>query len=352
MTGRERVQRALRFERPDRVPRDLWALPWAWTHYPQRLRELCERFPADMGAAASVYRPSPRVSGDPYMQGMYVDDWGCVFENMHPGVIGEVKAPQLTELSAWRDVVRPPVETLPEDWGKARDKVNRSVAESPLFIRAGCNPRPWERFQFLRGTVDAMCDVMAPDEADLRGLLRRIHEHHLRELEFWTSTDVDAISFMDDWGSQTQLLIPPAHWRELFKPLYRDYCELAHSRGKFAFMHSDGCIAEIYPDLIEVGVDALNSQLFCMDLNALARYKGRITFWGEIDRQHVLVSKDTEIGRAAVRTVASKLGDPRGGLIAQFELGPGCNPETGFAIFEEWERVYRTRQDSDPLVRM
>ena len=35
-------------------------------------------------------------------------------------------------------------------------------------------------------------------------------------------------------------------------------------------MHSDGRISEIHPDLVEVGVDALNSQLFCMDLADLA----------------------------------------------------------------------------------
>ncbi len=39
---------------------------------------------------------------------------------------------------------------------------------------------------------------------------------------------------------------------------------------KFTFMHSDGHISETYPDLVEVGVDALNSQLFCMDLADLA----------------------------------------------------------------------------------
>jgi len=105
-------------------------------------------------------------------------------------------------------------------------------------------------------------------------------------------------------------------------------------------MHSDGHIESIYPDLIETGVNALNSQLFCMDMEKLSnQYKGKITFWGEIDRQHVLPSPNPETGRQAVREVAKHLYDPKGGLIAQFEFGPGANPATAMAILDEWERV-------------
>ena len=126
----------------------------------------------------------------------------------------------------------------------------------------------------------------------------------------------------------------------MFKPLYRDYCDLIHAAGKYVFMHSDGHIQAIYPDLVEIGVDALNSQLFCMDMAELARIaKGNMTFWGEIDRQHVLPSKDPDVGRQAVRTVARHLYDPSGGVIVQFEFTAGFNPAVVTAILEEWERV-------------
>ena len=126
----------------------------------------------------------------------------------------------------------------------------------------------------------------------------------------------------------------------MFKPLYKEYCDLVHSYGKFIFMHSDGFIHDIYPDLIEVGVDALNSQLFCMDIEFLKETaKGKITFWGEIDRQHVLPSNNPQDGRDAVRKVAEHLYDPAGGIIAQLEFGLGANPDTVIAVFEEWEKI-------------
>lgn len=340
---REVVRRALMFEYPERVPRDLWVLPGAAKQHGEFLRDLARRFPGDITGTPNVYRPSTVARGDLHARGRSVDEWGVVWENLGEGHIGEVKQPIVSDLDDWRSV-RAPCETLPEDERTARDAVNRSCAGSERFVKAGCCPRPWERYQFLRGTVDAMMDVMDPDER-VMGLLSTIHEFYMRELEFWVTTDVDAIGFMDDWGSQRQLLIPPRVWRDLFRPLYRDYCDIAHTHGKFAFMHSDGHITEIYQDLVDVGVDALNSQLFCMDMAELACIaKGKMTFWGEIDRQHVLNDANPEAGRRAVRRVAEHLYDPAGGVIAQFEFGIGNNPDVAVAVYEEWERIGRSTQ--------
>jgi uroporphyrinogen decarboxylase len=347
-TPREIVRRALTFERPERTPRDLWVLPWAENRYPDQLASLRSRYPPDIIDAPDVYRPSPRVVGNRYHVGTHVDEWGCVFENIQEGIIGEVKRPVIMDSAGW-DHCAPPYEILPDPSGPARDRVNRFCAETDLFTKTPCFPRPWERMQFLRGSVNAFMDTaVAVDDA--KRLLGKIQEFYLRELEFWVSTDVDAIMFMDDWGSQTSLLINRETWRALFKPLYREYCEMAHAHNKFAFMHSDGCISAIYEDLIEIGVDALNSQVFVMDMNELGeKFRGRITFWGEIDRQHVLPSPNPEVVREAVRRFVQLLHDPRGGTIAQFEFGPGIVPHNAFTVFEEWEKLAGTSSSADRL---
>ncbi len=334
-TSRELVQRCLKFDYPERVPRDLWILPWAEIHYPDDLAEIQARYPSDFKASIDVYQPSPRIKGDPHKIGSYTDEWGCVFTNVQEGVIGEVRQPLITDLNDWKQL-DPPYETLPEK--KARDRINAFCCSTDKFVTSGCCPRPWERYQFLRGTTDAMMDMMDPNER-VMGLLRRIHDFYLKEVEFWISTDIDAIFFMDDWGAQSQLLIPPAIWHEIFKPLYKEYTDLAHSAGKYIFMHSDGHIEEIYPALADIGVDAVNSQLFCMDFENLQNVKGKLTFWGEIDRQQILPSADPNQGRRAVETVVEYLYNPAGGVIAQLEFGAGANPDTVMAVFQAWEEL-------------
>lgn len=337
-TPREIVTRCLEFDYPERLPRDLWVLPWATSHHPEAVAELERRFPPDIVTVDYTYTPNERMKGDPYKQGIYIDEWGCVFENIQDGIIGEIKDPILKDISDWKRL-KLPYEQLPKNGSEAYDTIRRYYENTDKFVKANCCPRPWERYQFLRGTENAMMDIMMPDEG-ARDLLKCIHDFYLAEMEFWVKTDVDAVMFMDDWGAQNQLLVPPRVWNELFKPLYKDYCDLAHAHDKYIFMHSDGHISEIYEPLIDVGVNAVNSQLFCMDMADLEkRAKGKITFWGEIDRQHILPSENPEDGRNGVRKVASHLYDASGGIIAQFEFGAGANPETAIAIFEEWKEV-------------
>ena len=149
---------------------------------------------------------------------------------------------------------------------------------------------------------------------------------------------VDGVMFHDDWGSQRSLLISPKMWRQYFKPLYQQYIDIAHSHGKKISMHSDGYTLDIIPDLIEMGLDALNTQIFCIGVDKLAPFKGKITFWGEICRQHLLPYGTVEEVKSAVRQVYDTLWD-NGGCIAQCEFGAGAKPENVAAVFETWDEL-------------
>jgi hypothetical protein len=170
-----------------------------------------------------------------------------------------------------------------------------------------------------------------------------LHEFFLRDVEMWAKTDVDGIGFMDDWGAQSSLLISPDLWRAVFKPMYRDYCDIIKGSGKYVFFHSDGHIMDIYPDLIEIGVDAVNSQLFCMDIEEIGRrYKGKITFWGEISRQDILPFGTVTDVREAVYRVRRAHDDGRGGVKAHCEWGVRDPKENIETVFEAWlEKDYR-----------
>ena len=170
------------------------------------------------------------------------------------------------------------------------------------------------------------------------GFIEKMHDFYCRYLTKLAQTDVDGLQIMDDWGSQQALLINPATWRELFRPIYRDYIDIAKKYGKKIFMHSDGYILDIIPDLIDLGLDALNSQIFCMGIDRLKQFRGKITFWGEMDRQNLLVRGTPQQIRAAVQSVYENLWNG-GGCIAQCEFGPGANPENVMAVYAAWNEV-------------
>ena len=336
MTSRELVFQTLNMENPRRVPRQLWMLPWAKTKYPAEAEALGWDFPADMTWTGGHEREQAPTKGDLYVAGEFVDAWGCTFVNIQDGVQGEVKDSLVKDWTTDRAKIHIPREWLTID----RDAINRDCAATDVFKLSGACPRPFEQLQFIRGTEELYIDLLDPVPA-MRAFVHEMHEFHCEQLTRWAKTDVDALSFMDDWGSQRSLLISPALWREWFKPMYRDYVQIAHSHGKKVTMHSDGYILDVIPDLIEIGVDALNSQIFCMGLDKLEPFAGKITFWGEIDRQHLLTFDTTpaEVD-LAVRAVHRHLWR-NGGCIAQCEFGPAGSPANVRQVFQTWNEVVK-----------
>ncbi|MFP4017308.1 MAG: uroporphyrinogen decarboxylase family protein [Halanaerobiales bacterium] len=333
MTSSELVKQTLEFKNPERIPRQLWTLPWAEIKYNEELKEIQTIYPDDIALVPPFLKKSLHQKGARYSKGIFIDEWGCVFENLEDGIHGEVKDPIIKD---WDDIenLHIPEERLTINL----DKINKFCQETDKFVLPDNVQRPFERLQFLRRTDILLMDLVEQPEG-LQKLIEVIDEFYREELKIWCQTDVDGIFLMDDWGAQNVLLINPEMWRRLFKPLYEEYIKIAHENGKYVFMHSDGHISSILGDLIEIGVDAINSQLFCMDIVEIGRrYKGQITFWGEIDRQHLLPYGSKEDIESAVKKVHDNLYQ-NGGIIAQCEFGPGARPENVKKVFETWNRI-------------
>ena len=333
MEARERTLRALEFDGPDRAPRELWLLPWAEFHHPAELEAIRKDFPADLITAPASYGAPPATEGAQHKVGTYRDEWGCKFVNIQDGVMGEVKQPLIQDWEKDGAGVR-----FPEGWLTFdREEVDSFCRSEKRFVRANCCPRPFERLQFLRGPANLYLDLAQPPPGFF-AFIQRLHAFYCELLDEWAKTEVDGLMIMDDWGSQRSLLISPTLWRSLFKPLYKDYIEIAHRHGKKMFMHSDGYILDIVGDLVELGLDALNSQVFCMGIESLSSFRGKICFWGEIDRQQLLPEGTIEeIQRAVIRFHENLSWN--GGVIAQCEFGLAAKPENIREVFRTWDRA-------------
>ena len=119
MTSKELVRRTLEFDAPDRIPRQMWLLPWAHNMYPDQVKSIAADYPDDI-VGVQTYGELPRTQGDAYRIGTYVDEWGCVFESVQDGIIGEVKEPIIGQ---WEDMsrMREPVEMLDVNKEKVND---------------------------------------------------------------------------------------------------------------------------------------------------------------------------------------------------------------------------------------
>ena len=186
---------------------------------------------------------------------------------------------------------------------------------------------PWLLFPFERAHAMQGMEVflmnMAMDRDFARALLEKIAVYckqlmgpFLEQL----GDNVDIIKIGDDLGTQESLMISPKMYREILKPVHADFISFikARTNAKVLF-HSDGDVAPLIPDFIEIGVDILNpiqtSAGKMSDLATLKKHYGdNIVFCGGIDSHRILPHGTVAEVRDEVRRVIQALG-PGGGCM-------------------------------------
>jgi len=197
--------------------------------------------------------------------------------------------------------------------------------------------------QLLRGYENFMIDLMT-DENMVKKLLDILIEAYCARIDRLAPllhSSMDVVLLNDDLGTQNAPMIAPSLYRRLIKP----YQKILFKHGKKSFgapilFHTCGAVKEFIPDLIEVGVDALNPvQVSANDMNPaeLKRDFGNdITFWGGgVDTQTVLNKKTPNEVMDAVKKSVDTLAPGGGFVFCQVHnIQPDVPPENVIAMFD------------------
>jgi uroporphyrinogen decarboxylase len=115
--------------------------------------------------------------------------------------------------------------------------------------------------QSLRGWETFLVDLMA-NQAFAEALMDRLAEANIRRFQHYAETvgrHVHVVHFEEDLGMQDRLLLRPELYRRLVRPYHERLFRFAKSHcPAYLLLHSDGAIAPLIPDFIEMGVDAIN----------------------------------------------------------------------------------------------
>jgi uroporphyrinogen decarboxylase len=207
------------------------------------------------------------------------------------------------------------------------------AGELPLLL--------FERAHALAGMEDLMVAMAEIPEA-VQTLLRRIADFDIRIIKRYIELGVEAVRCQDDYGGQASLLVSPRMWRKLIKPELARIYKVAKEAGLIVFHHSCGNVMEIVPDLIEIGVDVLDSlQPNTNDRAKLKElYGDRLSFMGGMDTHYVLSQGTAEEIEEEVKRCLRYLGGGGGYIIGPDNLIP--IPERCYrAYLEAGERYGR-----------
>ena len=105
----------------------------------------------------------------------------------------------------------------------------------------------------------------------------------------------DGVRIADDLGYRSATLISPKLYRELVSPHHRRLCEHFAARGLPTLLHSDGNIAALIPQFIDVGFRGLHplEVKAGLDLRDVREeYGDRLVIYGNIDARKLAGTKE------------------------------------------------------------
>jgi uroporphyrinogen decarboxylase len=147
----------------------------------------------------------------------------------------------------------------------------------------------YERAWTLRGMENLLIDFI-DNPGFVRELLNAIADYNIAQVHGALRYEIDGVYFGDDWGQQHGLQMGPKIWREFILPVLQRMYSAVHDSGKYVFIHSCGDVDELFPDLIQAGVNCFNPfQPEVMDVFELMKaYRGRLSFLGGLSTQRTL----------------------------------------------------------------
>lgn len=319
LTPLERWLAVLRRETPDRVPMDYWATPETTrnllAHLGCDFDGLLRRLHLDMPLRVEGRYRGPSLKEDE-------DAYGLRYQWVDHGS-GAYREAVNTPLARFHSVDEIEAQyrwPSPDDWDYSHlPDLVRGHEHRP--IRGG-GSEPFLLYRKLRGEAQAYLDLALHPEMVrycLGKLFDLAYQNTLRIFEAIPGRVT--ISFVaEDLGSQQSLLISRAMIREFLLPGMQRMVELVRQHGSHAFCHSDGAIRKVIPELIGIGIQALNPiqwRLPGMDRAGLKRNFGdRLIFHGAVDNQQTMPFGSVEDVRREVEDNYRLLGAGGGYILA------------------------------------
>lgn len=329
MNERERVMAAVGHRAPERTPYHVT--------FTEPARKAMAEYYGDpgfetwLGNCLEVLRMRLPYRQLPDRSAVWEDEWGVQWDRSIDTDIGTVCNTRIT-----RDTMKH--YRFPDPGAPARYAhfQGGTAGSGGRFVIATLAFTLFERAWSLAGMEEVLM-AMAEGSAFADELFDGILAFDLEVVRRALSFPIDGVRFGDDWGQQQGLIMGPALWRKYIKPRVARLYEMVRQAGKKVFIHCCGKVDEIFPDLIEVGVDVFNPfQPEVMNVESIKeRYGEKLSFFGGISTQRTLPYGTPSEVKNEVRRLIERIGRGGGYIAAPAHDVPrDAKPENVAAMIE------------------
>ena len=323
MTTRERFSRMFEHREADRVP--IIDSPWGSTQerwHREGMPEdvsFVDYFGLDHTTGIGVDnspRYEQRVIEETEEYRIETTKWGVTLKNWkHAGGTPEYLDFTIVDPDSWAEAKKRMIPSRDRvDW-KQLDESYRRAHERGDWISASLwfgfdVTHAWmvgtERLLMALATDPEWCVDLFETHLDLNlALLDAVWEEGYR---------FDSVFWPDDMGYKGNQFFSARMYREILKPVHKRAVDWAHAKGVYAHLHSCGNVNPLIPELLDIGIDALNPLEVKAGMDPVAlkkEYGDRLVLHGGIN---AVLWDDIDAIEAEMRSVIPKVKE-KGGYI-------------------------------------
>ncbi len=340
MTRRERVRAQLRHQPTDYVP-------YAGLGFDPQVQQ---RITAQLGGGAwlDALRARDHSHNINHRNTIFLDDWAAAKHGSeYVDAFGTTWRVDRQAYHILRPALVEPTLTgyrfpeasrfLPVGWqAAAQEEIGKEQDRFLLIYLNGIFEGSWG----IRGFENLLEDlIVSPGFAE--ELLEGMTNLLLGLLDVYLELPIDGVLVYDDWGGQRGCLFGRERWLRFIRPRIQRVYGRIHAAGKVAVAHCCGNITELIPDLIDAGLDVLESvQPEAMDPYELKRRFGKdLTFWGGLGTQRLIPFGSPAQIHDEVRRLCAEMGRGGGYVLAPAKsLLPETPTENASAVIEAFRR--------------
>ena len=194
----------------------------------------------------------------------------------------------MDDVCRWKEQVQFP-DLDQYDWGSAAEQVLQTWDPDKLTSCMIVNGM-FERLHACMGMEEAMVALIEEPKA-CREFADAVANHKIAMMKRCKEHfKADLINMHDDYGSNQGPLMSLETWRHIYKPGLKRIVDACHEMGMLYQHHSCGYIEPFVEDMVEIGVDAIDTWQVCnRNMRAIKdRFQDRLTFIGGVDNLGVL----------------------------------------------------------------
>lgn len=328
MNNKERVFASLNHRQPDKIP---YNISFTQKAYQNMIEHFGERFEEQLDNCFTTLSTEKKNGWNEVEPDIWQDEFGVRWNRSIDKDIGVVCNCLITPENIYSYEFPDP-----EDPNRYEDFKSVIKKHNDKFVLAQIGFSLFERAWTLAGMENVLMAMIA-EPSFIHDLLDRILDYNMKVIERACGYDIDGMLFGDDWGQQTGLIMGPQLWRKFIAPRVKKMYQYVKAKGKYVMIHSCGKVDEIFPDLIEAGLDVFNPfQPEVMNVFEIKKkYGDKLSFYGGISTQRILPYGTVEETKKEVCLLLDEVGRNGGYIAAPAHAIPGdAKPENIVAMIE------------------